>query len=636
MKPTSKARLADLLREEVGESPSALEDIFEEEPVDLTTFVQDKKYLGNPPLSAVQYDFVRHFEQIYLPQTYPLLVEEFGPQWTPVRWVNELSAEWGKGSGKDHSCRIAIMRVVNLLLCLKSPQQYFSMPSQDEIHTLNMATTAPQAHTVFFKPFRTAVTKSPWFKDKFADGTPSPAATAIRFVKQIEAISGHSLAESHEGLNLIAAIADEISAFKTIEETVQHGRGGRESPKTAEAILQMLRTSARTRFPENFKVAAISYPRFKGDPIEQAIFRGKEDIAKKGAASRIYVSGPLPTWEVNPRVSEENIKSDELYESDPAAAMAKYECLPELSPNRFFHNDVVLYETFQEKIEHEPVTIEYFWGVDELEAEAINAPQPLPGWQVRFRFAPDFYPMLGAQYALHGDMAVTGDKAGVAMCHVRTWEKRDWQTGEVSFVMEARPVVKVDLVIAFEANRASRAPDGRVVPREVQVRWYRKLVWELMARGFNVRLATFDQFQSTDSIQILNSRGVESKRVSTVSNNLAYETLRDVMYDGRLEAYRHDSLVLELAQLTKLPNGKIDHPPAGSKDEADSLAGAVLGAVELGGDEGDEPERADLEYVDFFSINGPGGSAAVRDGFSAPGGDTAGLNEAFSGMDGTW
>lgn len=636
MRKSSRSLLADLLREDVGETVGSLDDLFVEEPVDLSCFVQDKKFLNNPPLSPVQYEFVRHFEQIYLPETYPLLVEEFGEHWLPVRWVNDLSAEWGKGSGKDHCCRIALARVVYLLLCLSSPQKYFGKPPQDEIHILNMATTAPQAHTVFFKPFRTVMTKSPWFKDKFSEGLPSPAATSIRFVKQIEAISGHSLAESHEGLNLIAAIADEISAFKTAEETQQHGRGGRESPKTAQAILQMLRTSARTRFPINFKVAAISYPRFKGDPIEQLIFNGREDIARKGEQSRIYVSGPLPTWAVNPLVSEEVIKNDELYETDPASARAKYECLPELSANRFFHNDVVLHETFQDEPTQEPVTIEYYWGVDELEAEAINAPKPLPGWQVRFRFASDFYPMLGAQYALHGDMAVTGDKAGVAMCHVRTWEKRDWQTGEVSFVMEARPVVRVDFVTSFAANKATRSPDGTLVPREVQVRWYRKLVWELMTRGFNVRLATFDQFQSTDSIQILNSRGVESKRVSTVSNNLAYMTLRDVMYDGRLEAYRRDSLILELGQLTQLPNGKIDHPPSGSKDEADALAGAVLGSVELGGDEGDEPERADLDFTDFFDIKSVGGSSEVRDGWSAPAGDQDLLMDAFNGAPGGW
>lgn len=42
-----------------------------------------------------------------------------------------------------------------------------------------------------------------------------------------------------------------------------------------------------------------------------------------------------------------------------------------------------------------------------------------------------------------------------------------------------------------------------------------------------------------------------------------------------------------------MKNGKIDHPPGGSKDLADALAGAVAWAVEVGGDEGENLEYAD-------------------------------------------
>ncbi len=40
---------------------------------------------------------------------------------------------------------------------------------------------------------------------------------------------------------------------------------------------------------------------------------------------------------------------------------------------------------------------------------------------------------------------------------------------------------------------------------------------------------------------------------------------------------------VELFGLSKLPNGKVDHPNGGSKDLADALACSVAGAVELGG-----------------------------------------------------
>lgn len=596
---SERARIiADRLRNTAkSNTVQSLTNIFSEEPVPLEVFVSDRKFLHNPPLSPPQYEFVRHFEQIYLPDLYPDMVVEFGAYWTPVRFVNFLAAEWGKGGGKDHTCRMGIARVGYLLLCLKSPQEYFSMPAQDEIQTLNVAASATQAHRAFFKPLRTVIAKSPWFADKFSGEIPGEQAGSIRFIKQIELVSGHSMAETLEGLNIIAAIADEISAFKLKDELEKYNRSAREPAKSAEAILRMLRTSARTRFPKNFKLAQISYPRFKGDAIEQAVLKSRQDNEAKGAASRMYVSGPLATWDVNPRVTgREDFEDD--YEDDPITARAMYECLPELSPNRFYKNDTALYAAFGPKRDVPPITFEYYWGKDEgggaAEESYSTLPTEMDTWQVRFHFAPDLVPLRGVSYAVHGDMAISGDRAGIAMTHVRNWERKDWMLPGGGYVLEQRPVVKVDFVTAFESDLTGLSPSGEPAPREVQIRWYRKLVWELVTRGFNIEMVSFDNFQSADTIQILLSRGIESQKVSTDRTKECWEALRDVMYDGRLEGYWNETLVNELMALTLLTNGKVDHPAGGSKDEADALAASVFCALELGGDEGAEPERADL------------------------------------------
>lgn len=77
---------------------------FTEEPVPLDVFVQDKKYLANPPLSTEQYEAVRHIERVYYPSTYALLAQssdrEVREYWSrPCRMVNLITLEWGKGSG---------------------------------------------------------------------------------------------------------------------------------------------------------------------------------------------------------------------------------------------------------------------------------------------------------------------------------------------------------------------------------------------------------------------------------------------------------------------------------------------------------------------------------------------------------
>lgn len=577
-------------------SEQPLSAIFAEEPVNLTSFVTGKRFLNNPPLGALQYDVVRHLEQILYPETYELMVKEFGPYWEPVRFCNFFWLQIGKGGGKDHVIRIAALRIAYLLLCLKSPQEYYGMPAQDSIHILNVASSSSQANRAFFQPMKRAVERHEnWFLNKS-----QPSQFSIIYDKNIEAISGHSDADSQEGLNIILGIADEISAFKTTDEIqLARGKSIREPSTSSEGVLKMLRTSARTRFPKSFKNVAISYPRFKGDAIQQLTIKGKEDNKKRGTTSRTYVLGPLSTWEFNPRIKgQEDFQED--YDENPVMARAMYECKPELSVNRYFRNDTAVYAAFNEIRSREPVEFSYEWKVAERDRMLMEAvPDDVeialvkPAWQVAFDIDRDLRPIAGASYALHGDIGLTGDRAGIAMAHVRKQEERVWmgyaEDGANVPVTEVRPVVKLDFAASFSADATTQP-----MPREVQIRWYRELAWELIRRGFNIRRYTYDNFQSTDAMQILKSRGIESERVSTDLKPEIVTQLRDVIYDGRLEAYYSEIAVLEILALHRKSNGKIDHPPYGSKDIADSIAGAVHGAILLGGTEGDDPEQAFL------------------------------------------
>jgi len=575
--------LSDLLVGTLDENPkSDLDDIFEEEPVSLDVFVRDKKFMGSPPLSAVQYECVRYAERIYFPELYPLMGEHFDPYWAePLRMVNFVNLQWGKGSGKGHVCRTISLRVAYLLLCLRSPQDYFGMPGQDSIHLLNVAMNAQQAQRAFFDPVEKLVRTSPWFSQRSA-----PTRGAIVYAKNVEAISGHSEAESQEGLNLLLGVADEIDGFRSKEE-VRGNTTGRVPQNTVEGILDMMRTSSSTRFPRTFKNVRISYPRYLGSAIQRLTAQSREDNEKHGDKSRHYVSGPLPTWEVNPNfkqftlvpVAGSTVEVPEIfvsdYEEDANMAKAKYECKPSKASDPFFRNEFLVRSAFT-PVERQPVEVMYYRDGD--------------GWEVRYDFSPDLKPIKGAQYAMHGDLAVTGDRAGIAMAH--TVRKEEFESevtledGSVITSRELRPIIKVDFVFSFEANK------GENPPREIQIRWARELAYELRRRGFRIKRFTFDGYESRDSMQQLEKMGVESMKVSTDRSNEPWRNLMDVMYDGRLIAGHRDLLVDELLGLTKLPNGKVDHPRLGSKDEADALACAVFGAVEQGGRENSDGEVA--------------------------------------------
>lgn len=571
--------LSDMFAEvpEPDKKATSLSAIFDEEPVPLDVFISDKRFLDNPPLSPLQFEAVQYIERIYNSplydgNIYQEMGEEFDPYWLqPIRNVNSITLQWGKGSGKDHICRVASLRVAYMLLCLKSPQRYYGLPDQDSIHLLNIASNSQQANRAFFKPMVQLVKKSPWFREH----VDSPTRDTIQYAKHIEAVSGHSEAEGQEGLNLMLGVADEIDAFKAKDEMVGIGNRQREASTSAETILDMLKTSASTRFPASYKRIAISFPRYLGSTIQRLTAEAKEDNELYGADSKEYVSGPWATWEVNPlRTGKHEFIAD--YRKDPDGAAAKYECKPTRATDAYFRN----MPTIRGAIDRATQPIEVLYNKVEKRSGVTGAVTPM--WDVQFKFDPAFQPIQGALYAMHGDLALRGDRAGIAMSHVEKWLERPEielnEDGSESEHIAVVPVIRNDFVIAFE-SKLNDTP-----PREIQMRWAKELAFALHKRGFQIGKFTFDGFQSADLMQQLEANGIETERVSTDLNENAWKTLRDVAYDYRLHMAHSDLLLRELEALSRVGN-KVDHPPTGSKDLADAFACSIVGAIAVGGQE---------------------------------------------------
>lgn len=573
----------------------SLETIFEEEPVDLTTFIQDTKFLGlNIDLSDVQAEAVQHIERIFYPELYPQMAEHFGSEYwardIPVK--NIITLQWGKGSGKDAIARFSSLRVAYLLLCMKSPQEYFGMPTFDSIHLLNIAANSAQAMNAFFTPMREAV-KRGWFRDK-ADAKQN----VIEYDKHIIAISGHSDAESQEGLNIMLGVADEIDAFRAKDEMVGLGKRAREASTSAESILKMLKGSASTRFPRTYKRVTISYPRYLGSTIQKQTSEGYESIEKYGDKSIHFVSGPLATWEVNPRVSgPEDFQED--YDKDPEEAASMYECRPTRATDAYFRNPVIFDQAVDRTVQPLSVDYEVREHLSDITGKTVR------GWEPVFTISPDFRPVAGARYAMHGDLAIKGDRAGIAMSHIERWEERI-ETVKDSTGFEVQmptmvPIIRNDFTISFSADSAAKDINGSKLPREIQIRWAHELAFQLIKLGFWIGSFTFDGFQSASTIQTLLMHGIESDRMSTDRDPDIWKTVKDVASESRLRMPFNQHLKNELESLSRVDGGKVDHPPGGSKDEADAFACSIVGAINLGGEEDPEHEIAEVG-VGYFDV----------------------------------
>ena len=236
-------------------------------------------------------------------------------------------------------------------------------------------------------------------------------------------------------------------------------------------------------------------------------------------------------------------------------------------------------------------------------------------WDADFDFGAELIPIRGAIYAMHADLARNGDRAGIAMAHVHHQEEiRAIITAEDGREVETYmmvPHVKVDFVASFEADL------GQDPPREIQIRWARMLFVALRNRQFNIRSFTFDGYQSLDSMQILETQyGVKADRLSTDISEEPWRNLRDLISEERVHWPKRSVLFNELLGLSRLPNRKIDHLAGGSKDEADAMACAVMGAIAMGGQE--DPDGAQVYIEPEFEYIPPALAEHLPVGFSDP------------------
>lgn len=478
----------------------------------------------------------------------------YGSYWTKT--VPDTGCYVGNGplsanSGKDLLSTIAVSYVVYKLLCLKDPAVYYGQQSGNTIDIINIAINAQQAKTVFFKNLKNKISKCKWFNGKYSDTQDS-----LSFIKSVTAYSGHSERESHEGLNLIMAVLDEISGFG-------EGNPLNDGTKSSENIYNAFWQAVASRYPKEGKVALLSFPRHKDDFITRhyndAVLT-KEIVNKEYT----YVINPdlpdtddnrltikweedhitaykypgvwairRPSWDVNPTKDIEDYKVSFIkryYDS-----LQRFACMPtDLGSDTFFRN------------------------IDKIDyAMAIRNPVS----QNRI-IEPAWKPKKDAVYYVHADLAQQQDKCAVAVAHVDHWTQIEIGHG----VMETVPYVVVDMLAWWEPQK-----EGPVNLSEVK-RW----IMGLRNRGIDLGLVTFDRWGSFDLIRELNDRGYKAETLSVAKKH--YEDFAMLLYEERVSMPLSDELRAEMLAL-KVVKNKVDHPRKASKDLTDAVTGAIFNAI---------------------------------------------------------
>jgi hypothetical protein len=471
----------------------------------------------------------------------------------------------GIGIGKTTVASIVLPYLAHWVLCLKDPQGFFNMLPGSRIAFMQMSTSGTQAKEVVFGDIKARIEYSPWFQQNYPFS--KDFRNQLRFPKDIWILPGDSAETTFEGYNILGGILDEADSHKLTQDK-DYAEQGYTTIHTRVAsrfgdrgfLLVIGQMKSATGF------AARKYDEFKKDPkayaVRMSIWESLGwDKFLKPDGSRDSFWYDSKRKEIVPAGIVEAVGGDHLieiptayrrdFDNNPEKALRDLAGIPPATGDPFIS---LVY-----KIEE---------ARDRYKARfQVSTPVDPRGQVARWFRAND-----ALKRAAHIDMAFSGqgDALALAMGHV---------SGQVETEDgEKKPYIIMDMLFRVHA------PAGQ----EIFLGDIRRLIYDLREeRKFRLNKVTMDGFQSTDTRQQLQRRRIFSEIVSVDKNLTPYYDLREAIYEDRIEfpeymvrLRREDSHLTEVAvkELMELvDNGlKIDHPPDGSKDVADAMAGVVF------------------------------------------------------------
>lgn len=470
----------------------------------------------------------------------------------------------GIGIGKTTFASIVLPWMAHYVLCLKDPQGYFDLLPGSRIAFMQMSTSEDQAKEVVFGDVKARIEHCQWFQEN-APWDPT-YKNQIRFEKDIWILPGDSKETTFEGYNILGGILDEMDSHLVTKEkdyaevgydTIDNRITSRFGKRGCFIVIGQMKKASG--------FAAKKYKEFKNDPSayvrRMTIWEsfGWDNYLKPDGSrdsfwydtrrKEIIPSGAVSLIN-NPNLIEVPEYYRPQFTTNPEKALRDLAGIPPEAEDPFIsmvHKIDAARDRWAERF------------------DGLGSPVRPDGRLEKWFRAPDTLPRV-----CHIDMAYSaeGDALGLVMGHVPE---------VVEFEGEYKPLIVFDMLMRW------KAPAGG----EIMLSDVRRMIYSLKDDlGFRIKKVTMDGFQSTDTRQQLTRKRIESDILSVDKNLLPYHDLREALYEDRvvMPPYmvyleRGDTELVEIAvrELTQLTDdGKmVDHPPDGSKDVADGMAGVA-------------------------------------------------------------
>ena len=455
----------------------------------------------------------------------------------PHSRYTEAALLWGIGAGKSFLTSIANAYLVYRMLCLRDPQAYYGLAPGSTIAIVNFSVTANQAKKVVFGEIAARIDSAPCFQQA-GFSRDQTIQSELRWPERgVVVFPGNSQATSAIGYNVLGAVVDEASFLPDVMDSIRvagqvQGHRYDAAEELYNAISKRILSRGNWRWQRDSMLCMISSPRYVGDFLERK-------AAEAETNPRIYFSR-LPTWEG----AQKATLSGQTF-TDPVCGSVpiEYEEQFTRNPERARRD---LGAIASEAIGG------YFSDPTQLDALASDRPSP---FDESGSLRPDFSGFNKQPLAVHVDLGLKRDACGIAGVY---------HTGQ-------------RYVLAF-VRRVTPADHGGEVDFAAIREWILSLQRQY---GWTIACVSYDGWQSVESRQALEREGIPTREISVDRTTRPYDTLKELLLSGQLDYYRDEQLLSELKRLELVKGIKVDHPPDGSKDVADAVAGALYNLHEL-------------------------------------------------------
>lgn len=537
-----------------------------------------KKYRhGIPPVSFRV--FVESPEYLNQPNTlYPKVLEE-GEELNSGKYI-EAVLTGGIGTGKSTLAIFTTIYQVYVVSCLKNPHAEFGLSSADEIVFIIQSITGKHAVEVDFARMQKLIQQAPYFRKRFPPER--DMKEQIEFPNRIfiKPISGATTGAI--GQNVIGGIMDEMNFMSVVEGSKLSKDGG--TFDQAWELYRAIRERRSSRFMRQGDLPGmlclVSSKQYPGEFTDVKIEEARRDVKAQGF-SRIFVYDKR-VWDVKPEgtytgkkfrvfLGDEARKPRVMSEEEAAPVQDKHLVIDvPLELKGPFDSDIL--SAIRDIAGHSTYALHpYIIDPDKVSKCFGRAPSIFALDACDFVTTiptthPTKFKNLHWPRWVHLDLSETSDSTGVACGYIRKFMEIERTPNQI----EVLPEIVYDFILEVRPPK-----NGEILFHKI-----RALLMQLRQLGLPIQWVTMDSYQSTDMKQMLAAQGFSTGIKSVDTDTLPYDFLKQALYDHRVRAPVHKRAEIEIIRLERDPKShKIDHPPKGSKDCSDAMAGVAYGLM---------------------------------------------------------